>query len=138
MMIAFGPRPTLRRMVAGAGAFGIALVGLSFSTNVIVSLLLMVLLGWALIAMAATINTTIQLDAPDLLRGRVMSIYTTVFAGSTPLGGIFSGTVASLAGAPMALLIGGVLTLLTAAVALSRLPGLLVPAAGTVAGRKPS
>ena len=138
LMIAFGPRPTLRRMVAGAGAFGIALVGLSFSTSVIVSLLLMVLLGWALIAMAATINTLIQLDAPDLLRGRVMSIYTTVFAGSTPLGGIFSGTVASLAGAPTALLICGVLTLLTAAAALSRLPGLLVPAPGTVAGRKPS
>ena len=42
--------------------------------------------GVGVIGMAATANTVIQLNVPDVLRGRVMSVYTTVFAGSTPVG----------------------------------------------------
>ena len=48
--------------------------------------------------MAATANTTIQLAVPDGLRGRVMSVYTTIFAGSTPIGGPVMGGIASLFG----------------------------------------
>ena len=35
--------------------------------------------------MAATGNTMIQLAVPDHLRGRVMSVYTTVFSASVPI-----------------------------------------------------
>ena len=51
--------------------------------------------GFGAIAMAATANTTIQLAVPDELRGRVISVYTTVFVGSTPLGGLLMGWIAS-------------------------------------------
>ncbi|MDQ3870530.1 MAG: MFS transporter [Chloroflexota bacterium] len=122
LMIAYGQRPTLRLLLFGAGIFGLALVFLSLSRSLPLSLLLMVVLGWGVIAIAATTNTLIQLTVPDELRGRVMSLYTTVFAGSTPLGGLLSGTVAALAGAPAALLVGGVLSVLTAAAAATRLP----------------
>ena len=47
--------------------------------------------------MAATANATIQLTVPDGLRGRVMSVYTTVFAGSVPIGGLAMGALASAA-----------------------------------------
>ena len=59
------------------------------------SLGLMFLVGLGAIAMAATANTTIQLAVPDHLRGRAMSVYTTVFAGSTPVGGLLMGWIAS-------------------------------------------
>jgi predicted MFS family arabinose efflux permease len=86
-------------------------------------MVLMFVAGWGVIAMAATTNTIIQLTVPDVLRGRVMSVYTTVFAGSVPLGGLFAGSVAAAAGVPAALAVGGVLALLAAGVAALRLPG---------------
>ena len=60
------------------------------------------------IAMAATANTTIQLAVPDELRGRVISVYTTVFVGSTPVGGLLMGWIASAFGVPASLAVAGV------------------------------
>jgi predicted MFS family arabinose efflux permease len=123
LSIAFGQRPTVRLLLVGAGTVGVAMIGLAFSRFVPLSMLLMFLAGWGLITMAATINTIIQLAVPDVLRGRVMSVYTTVFAGSTPFGGLFSGTVAALAGVAAALGLGGLIALLAAVFAFTRLPG---------------
>jgi MFS family permease len=123
LQIAFGLRPSLRLLLIGAAAVGVAVIGLGVSRSLVVSLGLMLLSGWGLIAMAATTNTLIQLRTPDALRGRVMSVYTTAFAGSVPVGGLFAGSVAAAAGAPAALAVGGVLTLVTVAFAATRLPG---------------
>jgi MFS family permease len=73
------------------------------------SLVLMGIAGWGLIAMASTTNMIVQLSVPDVLRGRVMSVYTTVFAGTTPIGGLFAGGVAATAGVAVALVLGGIL-----------------------------
>ena len=123
LSIAFGQRPTLRLLLVGASAVGVAMIGLGISRFVPLSLVLMFVTGWGVIAMAATTNTIIQLTVPDVLRGRVMSVYTTVFAGSVPLGGIFAGGVAAAAGVPAALALGGVLALVTVAVAALKLSG---------------
>jgi MFS family permease len=122
MSIAFGARPTMGRLLAGAAAVGVAMIGVGLSRSVPVSLALMFLAGWGLISMAATCNTIIQLRVPDVLRGRVMSVYTTVFAGSTPFGGIFAGTLAALGGAPAALVAGGAIAVLAAVVGFFRTP----------------
>jgi predicted MFS family arabinose efflux permease len=123
LALAFGRRPTMRLLIGGAAVVGVAMMGLGFSRWLPLSLLLMMTAGWGTIAMAATTNTLIQLTVPDMLRGRVMSVYTTVFAGSVPLGGLFAGGIAAVAGAPAALAVGGALAVLTAFVALSRAPG---------------
>jgi hypothetical protein len=60
-----------------------------------------------------------QLSVPDRLRGRVMSVYTTVFAGSVPIGGLLMGALASSVGIPLAIGIGGALSLATGFVALA-------------------
>src|SRR5204863_8197466 len=75
---------------------------------------LMFVAGFAAISMMATANTTIQLSVPDELRGRVMAVYTTVFAGSAPIGGLLMGWLASNAGAPAAILFGGAVSVLAA------------------------
>ncbi|MFO1539656.1 MAG: MFS transporter, partial [Chloroflexota bacterium] len=67
---------------------------------------------------AATTNTIIQLTVPDTLRGRVMSVYLTVFAGSSPIGALFAGTIAAAAGVAAAFLAGGLLACCAVAVAL--------------------
>ena len=111
LSLAFGQRPTIRLLLIGAGSLGLSMVLLALSRSLPISLLIMVLAGWGLIAMAATTNTVIQLTVPDQLRGRVMSVYTTVFAGSSPIGAIFAGAVAATAGVAVALGVGGLLAL---------------------------
>jgi predicted MFS family arabinose efflux permease len=76
--------------------------------------------GFGAIAMAATANASIQTSTPPALRGRVMSVYTTVFAGSTPIGGLGTGAAVSLIGAPGALIVAGGLALFATAYAAAR------------------
>ena len=45
-------------------------------------------------AFGTTANTSLQLATPDHLRGRVMALYMLLFAGSTPIGGFFTGFMA--------------------------------------------
>lgn len=111
------PRPI--RLVGGAILLGAAEVLLAVSNLFPVSMLLMLLMGAGGITMAATANTTIQLNVPDRLRGRVMSVFTTVFAGSSPIGGLLMGSIASAAGIAVAVGIGGGLTLLVGLAALA-------------------
>jgi MFS family permease len=68
--------------------------------------------------MAANGNTLIQSIVPDELRGRVIGVYMTVFAGSTPIGGVIAGALASALGAAAAIGIGGASTLAVGAVGL--------------------
>jgi MFS family permease len=106
--LAFGrPRPSV--LLGGALVLGASQVALAGTTSYAVAAFLLFLAGAGGIAMAATANTTIQLAVPDGLRGRVMSVYTTVFAGSTPVGGLFVGTLASAAGIRAAVFTGGAL-----------------------------
>ena len=115
LVVAGKPRPI--RIALGAIALGIASIALASTTWFPLSLLLMAPIGAGGIAMAATANATIQLAVPDGLRGRVMSVYTTVFSASMPVGGLLMGAIASTLGILEAIAIGGVLSLVTGVVA---------------------
>ncbi len=110
--IAFGRSNRVMLIGVGATLTGVAELVLAASGSMVLSLVAMLLTGLGAISMAATANTTIQLTVPDELRGRVMSVYTTVFAGSTPIGGLVAGALASRLGAPEAIAIGAVLSLI--------------------------
>jgi MFS family permease len=110
--IAFAARARTAAIAWGAAVLGAAEVVLGLSRSFPLSMVAMLAVGFGGIAMAATANTAIQLSVPDRLRGRVMSVYTTVFAGSTPIGGLLLGAVASRFGVPEALLVGGIVSLL--------------------------
>ena len=102
-----GPAP----IVLGAIALGLASIVLAVSVSFAVALVAMFFAGAGAIAMAVTANTTIQMSVPDHLRGRVMSVYTTVFAGSVPAGGLLMGWIASAWSVPTALMVGALITL---------------------------
>ncbi|HUP83428.1 MAG TPA: MFS transporter [Candidatus Limnocylindria bacterium] len=124
LSIAFRRSSSMNRLFIGAALCGFAMVGVGISRWLPLSLAMMFVAGWGGISMAATANTTIQLAVPDVLRGRVVSLYTTVFVGSTPIGGLFSGLIASgFGGAPAALIVGGSLAAVSAFVAYLRSPG---------------
>jgi MFS family permease len=110
-------RPRVRVLLVGAFALGVLQVVLGVVHSYPVALVAMFGAGAGAIAMTVSANTAIQLAVPDALRGRVLSVYTTVFAGSTPIGGPLIGALASAFGTSAALATGGVLSALTAVVA---------------------
>ncbi len=109
-------KPSIRHLLIGAFAFCILEIFFAISHMYLLSLVLIAGVGFSQIAFAATSNTILQTVAPDHLRGRVMSVYMLVFAGSVPFGNLFTGGMAHLFGAPIALLIGAALSLIAALV----------------------
>jgi MFS family permease len=105
--IAVMPREHVGLIAGGAMLMGAAQIVAAFATTMPLALAAMLAVGFGAIGMLATGNTAIQLRSPDALRGRVMSVYTVVFVGSTPVGGLIAGSIASAWGVPMALALGG-------------------------------
>jgi MFS family permease len=60
----------------------------------VATLALLVLLGVAHTTFASTANVSLQVTSPDHLRGRVMSLYMLLIAGTTPIGGFLTGLMA--------------------------------------------
>jgi MFS family permease len=134
-------RRAIPLMLIGGAAFAVLLAGLAASRTVWVAAPLIVAAGYASMLMINTINATVQANVTDALRGRVMALYVTVFAGSAPLGGLFAGGVAEALGTPAAFLAGATLsagTVLIVAIGLraaDRRGGLGVTRIGNPSGR---
>jgi MFS family permease len=132
-----GARPQV--IVGGALLIGAAVLALGFTTTYAVAVLLLFLAGMGGIALAVSANLTNQLTAPDELRGRVISVHTTIFAGSSPIGGLIAGSIASAAGVQAAFIVGGGAALVVGLVGAIWLRGALrrgVIVAGPVARRR--
>ena len=99
-------RPLAGTIVGGAALFvGFeALLGLTRTTAAAFPLIVAV--GFCSMLMVNTINVMVQRSVPDDLRGRVMSLYVTVFAGSTPIGGLLAGGIAQAGGPPAGFIVG--------------------------------
>lgn len=78
----------------------------------LLSLAMLIGIGWTMIAVNATINTVVQTNVPDELRGRVNGVFAFLFIGMAPFGNLQAGLIADHFGAPMALFIGAVVCLL--------------------------
>jgi MFS family permease len=114
-----GRQPHRRAMLTTAAIFGGMELALALAAGlrapIVPVMLLMAGIGFAMSTTMAMANTTVQSNAPDALRGRVMSVYTTVFTGSTPLGAAVAGGAAAAFGAPAAVALGGAAALTAAA-----------------------
>ena len=110
-------RPRLRILIGGGMVLGVSELVLASTTLFPVALAAVFFAGVGAIATAASANSLIQITVPGPLRGRVMSVYTTVFAGSSPIGNGLTGGVGGLWGTPAALVMNGVVTFGAEAVA---------------------
>ncbi len=110
-LAAYGDRLNKDRlMLFNRGLLTIALTGLSLSRSVILSTVVLALAGYAIITLLAVTNTSIQIMAPDALRGRVVSAFTWALGGFWPLGSVLIGALGDRFGAPRAVLIAAVCT----------------------------
>ncbi|HEX2501840.1 MAG TPA: MFS transporter [Methylomirabilota bacterium] len=115
-------------VLLGAAAVACAgLVGLSAVRAPWTAVPLLFVTGFAGIVTVTGCNTTMQLSAPDELRGRVMSLYAWVYGGVFPIGSFLIGATSERHGVSAALLLNGTLGL-----------GLLAALAATRAWRAPA
>lgn len=98
-----------RFMFIAAMVFSISILSFSISTNYHASLMILVFTGWGIVSFLAVGNSFIQIATPDMLRGRVMSVYTMVFLGMAPIGNSVMGLIADAAGADKAVSIGAII-----------------------------
>ncbi|MCZ8514944.1 MFS transporter [Paenibacillus filicis] len=104
-----GPRYSLILVCCTLISVFLALTGIAHSVYGVGAFL--ALTGLCNILFSTNSNSTLQIHAKDEYRARVMSVYSLVFAGSTPLGNFFSGMVAERYGADGAFIACGILLL---------------------------
>lgn len=73
-------------LIGSAFGFSLSLVGFAWSTNVALSLLLLVVSGGFNMTWQTTLNTLLQVNVGDEMRGRVMSAFTITGMAMMPLG----------------------------------------------------
>jgi MFS family permease len=122
-----GDRPGRGRLLLMSfGSYGIATLGALQSRAQPLSMALLFVAGASLVAAFSTLNSLLQEQAPNELRGRVVSIYGLAFRGGGPLGSLAAGFLVKSFGAGMALSAFAALLVLFAAAL--RLRGGRVPA----------
>ena len=105
-----GRSPMLALSLASGAGFVVLEVLLGLSRSPVLAYPLMVGTGFFAMLLINSLNGIVQWYVPDELRGRVMAIWVTVFAGSVPFGGLFAGVVAEHWGSPAGFVLGGLLS----------------------------
>jgi MFS family permease len=100
-------RPPLAALVIPAVVLAAATATLAVVRDVTLAATLLFIMGFSGILFMAGANTTLQVTAPDELRGRMMSLYATVFVGVSPIGALSLGSVIEAFGVPAGCLAAG-------------------------------
>jgi MFS family permease len=123
-------RASTRVMLVGAAVFTAAELLLAPARNEFAAGALLFLVGAGFTAWSANSNASMQLAAPDALRGRIIGIYFYAFNGTGPVAGIFAGWLCARGGTELAFVVAGIVGIagtLAAAAALRRRPPLRIP-----------
>ncbi len=113
-----------RLLFGGVFAFGVTTVVFGVSTSLPLSLAALAALGASDLLSVVIRHSLVQLRTPDAMRGRVSAVHSLFTGTSNQLGEFESGVLAALFGAVPAVLIGGVGTIVVAAVYMRRFPEL--------------
>jgi MFS family permease len=108
MVVARRSRVGLRSVIISAGAFGAAMLALSFVPNVTVAYPVVAVLGSTAVAYTTATTAIVQLQPDRRMIGRVIALQTVLQLGTTPVGGPILGFIADAAGGREPVLIGGV------------------------------
>jgi len=98
---------TERRFLIGGFGLGAVLMALGASPWFGLSIAIMLLGGLTGVTASVSANTRLQLLATDAYRGRVMSLFTMLMGGTTPIGALLLGGIAEAAGVQVGLVVFG-------------------------------
>jgi MFS family permease len=126
LLIASLGRPRFRGKLLSIGslAFPLGLIAFSMVRWLPLSLLTLLGVGTAQIMVMNLANSLVQTEAADELRGRVMAIYSLVFLGLMPVGGLIAGAVAQEIGEPATVILSALVGLACAVAIQVRMPWL--------------
>ena len=102
------------QLISVAILFGLSMMLISIMPNLFTALLLIVVMGMLSIIFIALGNTTLQLTSQPQMRGRVMSLWSMAFQGTTPIGGPIIGALADHTNPRIGILVGGMAALVAA------------------------
>ena len=103
-----------RVALGGLIFLGIGISGFALSKTLPLSGAMIVLVGAAMMAVFAMVNSLVQLITTNEMRGRVMSLYNFAFRGGMPMGNLMTGWLVPIFTAPIVLGVNGVLLVLIA------------------------
>ena len=130
-LIAAGRKSTAPRGLLWAViAFGLGMIVVASSPDIAVAMIAMALVGVFSIMFYALGNTVLQLESNQTMRGRVMSLWTVAFLGSTFIGGPVIGWIGGHASPRWAVAVGGMAAIAAGAfglVAMRNYPSQKVP-----------
>jgi MFS family permease len=86
--------PGTRTVALAAGGFSVALLAVALTPWYSIILALLAVLGLLSVSYSTSSNTTLQLSSGEAYRGRILSVYTLLFMGTTPIGGAVTGLLA--------------------------------------------
>jgi MFS family permease len=118
-----------------ATGLGVSLILFGASRWYWASLAALTLAGFAMMLQFTSTNTLIQAMVPDQLRGRVMSLYSMMFIGMSPIGSLVAGALAPHIGAPITVALGGLASLAGGVVFARAWPSMRAPARELVAAQ---
>lgn len=101
-----------RMLFWGQVMFVLPIIALGFNREILPALVLLVFIGWGTVTQLVMMNTLIQTQVPDSLRGRVFSVYFWALQGVAPFGSIVIGWVAQTWNVPVSAVFAGVTCLL--------------------------
>jgi len=93
--------------------FASAITILPFTKTLLPASIFMFVAGWGIVSFLATANSFVQHAVSDVLRGRVMGLYTLVFLGFAPLGNSIIGTLAQAIGTIFTLKLTGTICIIS-------------------------
>jgi predicted MFS family arabinose efflux permease len=103
-----------RIALGGLMLLGAGITGFAISKVVPLSGGMLVVVGAAMMAVFAMVNSLVQLITTNEMRGRVMSLYNFAFRGGMPLGNLLSGWLVPIFTAPVVLGVNGLLLIAVA------------------------
>jgi MFS family permease len=90
-------------------AFGVVMILFAITRYFWLNAALLFAAGACMVMVFATLASLVQLNAPNEMRGRVMSLYMVAFRGGMPLGSLASGWLVTVTSAPAVLTINGLI-----------------------------
>jgi len=103
--------PNMKILLRSSIMVSLMLILISFTRTYYYTAILLVITGVFNLWFTTTANSTLQITTKNEYRGRVMSVYSLVFVGATPIGNLFAGLTTDMFGANTSFLLSGVSTI---------------------------